>query len=366
MVFGSFFVPWTNLPSFRRTTAAVVQKSNTPIPGKTSTENQTSATKLTPNPVTSITQTLPPPVSGTENQPTPVSTTTGGDGQIAFASNRTGSFQIWVIDSDGSSQRQLTGMAGGACQPAWSPDGTQLAFISPCRGKKDQYDGARIFLSDADGKNPHTIPISNNSNGDFSPNWSPDGKMIAFASLRGDSKPHILTYNVGDSSVNTVTNSAFGDTNPVWAPSGLQIAFVRQFPNSQIWITDLTGQQQFQYSPSGAVINIWPEWNKDGSILYYSQMSPDATIPYLIGLTYENRGRNLEFRTPAIGTEDIGPIAKPSFSPDGQWIAYESWPDGINHDIYLMKVNGTERRRLTSDKDWDFDPSWRSIGQISP
>ena len=154
--------------------------------------------------------------------------------------------------------------------------------------------------------------------------------------------------------------------NPVWTPSGLQIAFVRQFPNSQIWITDLTGQQQFQYSPSGAVINQWPEWSKDGSILFYSQRSPDAIVPYLVGLSYENRGKNLEFRIPALGTEDIGPIAEPAISPDGQWIAFESWPDGTNHDLYIMSVNGTQRRRLTLDKDLDFGPAWKPQANSSP
>jgi Tol biopolymer transport system component len=257
-------------------------------------------------------------------------------------------------------------MAEGACQPAWSPDGTKLAFISPCGGKKDIYNGSRIYISDADGKNPEAIPIPLNSAGDFSPAWSPDGKMLAFASLRNDTKPHILTYTLSDSSIKTITNASYGDINPVWTPSGLQITFVRLFPNAQIWITDLSGQLQFQYTPSGAVVNQWPEWSKDGTILFYSQMSPDANVPYLVGLSYENRGKNLEFRIPALGTEDIGPIAKPAVSPDGLWIAYEGWPDGINHDIYIMSVNGTQRHRLTTDKDLDFSPAWKYNNIVSP
>jgi Tol biopolymer transport system component len=271
-----------------------------------------------------------------------------------------------MVNSDGTGQKQITGLAAGACQPSWSPDGMKLAFISPCSGKKDIYVGSKIYVADADGKDPQAIPVQLNSAGDFSPAWSPDGKMIAFASLRGDTKPHIYIFTLADSSLKSVTNAIYGDLQPVWAPSGLQIAFVRQFPNPQVWITDLNGQLQFQYSPSGAVINIWPEWSRDGSILFYSQMSPDAIVPYLVGLSFEDRGKNLEFRIPALGTEEIGPVFKPSVSPDGQWIAYESWPDGTNHDIYMITVNGTDRRRLTSDKDWDFGPAWKPQEIITP
>jgi serine/threonine protein kinase len=359
LILGSFFVTWGNLPTFRQTTTVSTPKPPTPASGKLSNKTSTAIATSVEHPGEPVFKETVFPSGSTEVQPTLLPTSLGGGNQIAFTSNRAGNFQVWVVNSDGSNQHQLTGLAEGACQPAWSPDGMQLAFISPCRGKKEMYPGSRIYLSDADGKNLQSLPIALSSAGDFSPAWSPDGKMIAFASLRGDSKPHILIYTIADSSLKTITNAAYGDINPVWAPSGLQIAFVRQFPNSQIWITDLTGQQQFQYSPSGAIINQWPEWNKDGSILFYSQMSPDAIVPYLVGLSYENRGKNLEFRIPALGAEEIGPVVEPSISPDGQWIAYESWPDGTNHDVYIIKVNGTERHRLTSDKDWDFGPAWK-------
>jgi Tol biopolymer transport system component len=59
----------------------------------------------------------------------------GGAGEIAFASNRTGTYQIWLMNSDGTNQRQVTNLKEGACQPAWSPDGQRLVFVSPCDGK---------------------------------------------------------------------------------------------------------------------------------------------------------------------------------------------------------------------------------------
>jgi Tol biopolymer transport system component len=48
-----------------------------------------------------------------------------------------------------------------------------------------------------------------------------------------------------------------------------------------------------------------------------------------------------------------------SYSPDGAWIAFESWPEGSNHDIYIMTPNGLGRQRLTSEEGFEFDPAWR-------
>jgi serine/threonine protein kinase/Tol biopolymer transport system component len=375
LVLGSFFIPWQNLPSFVTTSAPTVpEKSPVAAFKKTNTSVVQIVKTAIPTSTAVVNIIIPPPeptetTEATEEIPTETVVSIeitpsvtpaemlGGSSQIAFSSERTGNFQIWLMNIDGTNQHQITGLANGACQPAWSPDGSQLAFISPCNGKKDIYTGSKIYLTDNDGKKIWALPIPLNSAGDFSPKWSPDGKMLAFASLRGDSKPHIFLYTFSDSSVRQITSAAYGDISPAWAPSGLQIAFARQFPNAQIWITDLTGKQQFQYSPSGAIINNWPEWNKDGSVLFYSQMSPDAVVPYLIGLSYENRNKNLEIRIPPIGAEEIGPIVQPSVSPDGKWFTFEGWPDGIN-----LSIDGSNRKRLTTDKDHDFGPVWRPAG----
>lgn len=78
-----------------------------------------------------------------------------------------------------------------------------------------------------------------------------------------------------------------------------------------------------------------------------------------MGMRYEDRRTAREFRIPTNPQVDPGPIADISVSPDGFWIVYESWPDGVNHDIYLAAINGTNPRRLTSDPAFDFSPAWR-------
>jgi len=75
--------------------------------------------------------------------------------QIAFASSRSGVPQIYVINFDLTGLSLLTNMEGGACQPTWSPDGSQIAFISPCpaRGEffENTYKDSSIYVMNADG-----------------------------------------------------------------------------------------------------------------------------------------------------------------------------------------------------------------------
>ena len=102
--------------------------------------------------------------------------------QLAFVSERDGLPQIYLIHQDGSGLRALTNEVEGACQPAWSPDGAQLAYISPCPSLQERYDGASIFvLTLSTGRSDL---ISTLATGDYDPAWSPDGSRLAFTSLQ--------------------------------------------------------------------------------------------------------------------------------------------------------------------------------------
>lgn len=302
-------------------------------------------------------ETVPPETA----QPTPTATPFGGGAsQIAFSSNRTGSYQIWLMGADGRNQTQITNLAGGACQPNWSPDGKKLAFISPCTGRRDTYPGTSIYTANADGSDIQMLPIPPNPTGDFDPAWSPDGLRLAFTSLR-NGRPHIYVYEFSSNLLTEISNSVFPDKQPAWSPSGKEIAFIRELPNGQVWKMGEDGSNETQFSPAGGINNLWPAWTKDGSSIFYSQTTVDNFNPWLIGLRYEDRKTSREFRIPPSGDTKIGPVVKADVSPDGMWLAYESWPLGVNHDIYIMTVTGARQTRLTSDPDIDFGPVWRPL-----
>ena len=120
-----------------------------------------------------------------------------------------------------------------------------------------------------------------------------------------------------------------------------------------------------RFSISGEVHDVWPAWSPDGNYIYFSSMTVTG-IPWLMAQRYEDRGEQISTRVPPRGQPDVGPVTQISISPDGQWIIYESWPDGTNHDIYLMTINGGGVTRLTADKDFDFAPAWRPVIKSTP
>lgn len=285
----------------------------------------------------------------------------GGSGQIAFASDRTGVMQIWLVNADpiNPAPKQITNLQEGACQPTWSPDGTQLAYTSPCPEKLDTYPGSGIYLIDIE--NPgEQIKVITSLEGDFDPAWSPDGKRIAFTSLRNQ-VPAIYVINLDNLSLQKLSPTSKPDKHPSWSPSGTQIAFVRQFSSSQIWIMSDNGQFQNQFSPLGPLNNLWPSWSMDGQVIFYSQSSFEKFNPWLVYRRYEDRDTSIETRIPTISSGKSGPFIQVRPSPDGSLLAYESWPDGDNHDIFIMNSNGSNIQRLTTDPGVDFGPAWRPV-----
>lgn len=307
-----------------------------------------------PTPLPLPTATLPSPTEVTRKV-TPMG---GGTGQIAFASNRTGAFQIWLMNTDGSDLTQLTRQVNGACQPAWSPDGSQIVFVSPCQPKNDTFPGGSLFVMNADGSNIRPLLITLNLEGDFSPNWSPDGRKIAYTSLRGG-RPQIAIFYIEDAVSIVLSKSNSFDSNPVWSPNGKYIAFVRQTITGQIWLMNEKGENTVQFNASDPSLTASnPAWTPDSQLILFSQAKSNQNIPWLMAQRLNDQGTLQEFRVPPSG-QDIGPVGGVSVSPDGFLIAFESWPDGKNHDIYLMTINGADRVPISTDPAYDFGPAWR-------
>jgi len=139
--------------------------------------------------------------------------------KIAFMSNRTGIFQIFVMNPDGTGQTNISSSSSTDVLPAWSPDGTKIAFG---RAPISLNPLAKIWTMNSSGAGQ--IQITTGLGNDERPSYSPDGTMIAFSTDR-DGNPEIYkTPAVGGVPTRLTTNPA-SDRNPSWAPDDSAIAF---------------------------------------------------------------------------------------------------------------------------------------------
>jgi serine/threonine protein kinase len=314
-----------------------------------------------------ITLTLP---SIQESSPTTISSTAttqlesrenypligGGANQIIFSSNRTSVFQLWIMNSNGTEQKQLTNLVDGACQPNWSPDGRKIAFISPCRDKQMMPDDAKIYIYTME--NGKIEPMPNTTSGDYNPSWAPDGNRIAFSSFR-KGVSHIFLYSYLTDTLEELSDTRYADMHPVWHPDGKQIAIIRKVYFPHVWIISDTGVTQYQFSVNGNVFDYWPDWSPDGGDILFTRSKESPDIPWLVSQEYEDRGKDIATKIPVRYDYIQRPILEGRYSQDGEWIVFESWPDGTNHDIYTMDVKGGNIMRLTTDPGVDINAAWR-------
>jgi Tol biopolymer transport system component len=241
----------------------------------------------------------------------------GGDEEarpdLLFVSTRDGDYAIFEMNADGSAQHRLTPRDVGdvtspatlffQVNPAWSPDATRIAFASRRSGSFD------IYAMNADGTG--TRQLTSGKHQDSHPTWSADGSRITF-----DRDGDIFVMNADGSDVMRISDRTAAEGEPAWSPDGEWIAYVRRTPGTaarELWLMRPDGSGRRALTSQDATVTT-PAWSPDSArVVFASNEGGKVYALYTIGLD----GKGLRSVAPTASDN-----FEPSWSPDGRTIAY--------------------------------------------
>jgi TolB protein len=266
--------------------------------------------------------------------------------KIYFVSSRSGSKEIWAMDYDGANQHQITHLGSISLSPRVSPDNSRIAFASLER------EGWAVRMFSLELGRTVSFPAGTAGGSNQSPAWSADGSKIAFSSSRtGD--PEIWVADQSGANLRRLTNFRGPDVSPAWNPrTGTQLAWVSgRTGEPQIYTMDLDGANIQRMTDGGYAVS--PSWSPSGQFLTFSWNrkygpgDPGGQDIYVMDIASK---RWLQ------ATHEAGSNDYPSWAPDGRHIVFERAIGG-HSEIWSMLADGTGQQQLTHTGN-NFMPNW--------
>ena len=289
---------------------------------------------------------------------------------IAFQGYRAGTYDIWAVAPDGSNQRQLTRGPFDDREPSWSHDGTRLAFSSD-RGESisagQPLAGAgnyNVWVLDI--RSGQVTQVTKDRADDFMPTWSPDDSEIAFISTRSGGQT-IWAVNVSTGAERRVSAEGVRADAPSWGTGGKLVYHSTAGNGSQLEVDGqpLTGgENAFPFRASWASANEIV-YVSDGKIRRRSldggtsrTIEFSATLPVQAARNASDViGSRVLPRPTSHVRRPVRGIMSPSISPDGKSVAFAAIGD-----LWLMPL-GSAPENLTKDRFLDTEPSWSPDGR---
>ena len=262
--------------------------------------------------------------------------------------------EIYVMNPDGTDQHALTDNASNDADPAWSADGSELAFESVTGN------AFNLYVINADGTGVRQITHSTHRT-DVQPAWSFDGLRLAFSRQKMDGTGGIWVVHVDGSKLQRLTGDDNANSRPAWSPDGSTIAFVSdRSGNHDLWLMDRDGSNKRPLTTTPDVQEDNPNWSPDGTKVIFdacaatSYPCPGGTVDYNVFVMNADGTGLVQLTTsPAID-------ANPAWSPNGNKIVFRSDATG-NTEIWTMNADGTGLKKLTGGYAGGVDPDWQPL-----
>ena len=258
--------------------------------------------------------------------------------KITYVVKRTGRYELQVADADGFNAQSVLASNEPIMSPAWSPDGSRLAYVS-----FDQKKPVVVVQNLAQGT---TRVVANFRGNNSAPAWSPDSKHLLVA-LTKDGLTQVYRIPAGGGEAERLTQSPGIDTQAAYSPDGQWIAFTSDRGGSpQIYRMPAAGGAAQRLTFEGTY-NVGPRFSPDGKTLAFVQREGGRF-----------RIATLELSTGQVTVLTEGPLDdSPSFAPNGKMILYEAQAGGRGQ-LAAVSGDGRVRQRLTSAAGDVQDPAW--------
>jgi TolB protein len=277
----------------------------------------------------------------------------GANGKIAFE-RLDGDFEIYTMNGDGTGGTDLTAnpaLYSDDYAPAWSPDGSQIAFHALREGAFDA--GYDIYVMNADGTGQTRLTTGSDS--EYDPAWSPDGTKIAFTRCCPGGSAEIYVMNANGTGQTDLTNDPAWDRDAAWSPDSTKIAFDtnRDDPDSdELYVMNADGSGQQDLS-NNAAQDFSPDWSPDGTKI--------AFVSDRDGWDWEIYAMNADGTGQTDVSQSNGIDEWPAWSPDGTKIAFISYRNQGNPDVFVMNADGSGAIDLTNSSASERNPDWQPL-----